>query len=231
MMNNYVLLFIICVVSYVIYVKINTNSILSNTVSRSRNDIINLADNGDLIYFRWNTVSFLHNIISPFTHIGVVIIKDNKKYIVETHSAGDTYNFGIYTGGVHIYPLNIRLNTYNGDIYLSQLKEKYRPNKIIIDDFVLHILKSKLKIPFYNEYVNYFTSKCLAKRNLKLTIKPKVGMFCSEFVGYCLKELKIVNNDFDYNCLAPGDFRYIKNDDNTELLYNDKLIKLIKLDK
>lgn len=34
---------------------------------------IDNINNGDLILFRWNKVGLLHEIISSFTHVGIVI--------------------------------------------------------------------------------------------------------------------------------------------------------------
>lgn len=190
------------------------------------NDAYNLAETGDIIYFRWNTVAFEHEILSPFTHIGIVIIKsDGIKYILETHLAGDTSNIGIFSGGVNIYPLKLRLENYKGHKFISKLSNLFRPNYNDTQNFISKIDYYKKNIPFYDDYKEYFINHCLKNRIFYSELKDKNGMFCSEFIGYCLIELNIINKDFNFKCLVPGDFRFIKY--NGKLLYDtDNLIKI-----
>ena len=200
-------------------------SIVNNTISMCINKIYDLAETGDIIYFRWHTMDIDHEIISPFTHIGMIIVIGNIKYIIETHLAGDTSNIGVLTGGVNLYPLKLRINNYEGYTFLSKLNQINRPTDINVQDFITKIKDYKQNIPFQNDYKGYFINNCLAKRVLSIEPEKTQEMFCSEFIGFCLNELNITNNDFNFKCLVPIDFRYIKL--NNQLLYRD-LIKIIK---
>jgi hypothetical protein len=195
------------------------------------NEICNLAETGDIIYFRWTDVDIMHEIVSPFTHIGLVIINPytKHKYIIETHLKGDGKELGVLDGGIQQYNLNDRLQTYEGHTYLSKLKNVYKPNLDQVLKLISNFKAFKKDIPFYGDYSNYFKMNCIKYKlcNDCFTIEEKAGLFCSEFVGFCLKELQIVNNDFNYKCMTPGDFMYIS-DANKNLLYDDKLLQVKK---
>lgn len=200
------------------------------TPSKTLNEVYyNLAETGDIVYFRWKDVAFTHELISPFTHIGLIIIDPDtdKRYIVETHLAGDGKKLGVYEGGINVYPLKERLEKYEGHTFLTKLKYR-RPDNIDVNEFLSNVEKFQTEIPFHDEYTEYFTRNCLTKRVCKdcFDIEKKAGMFCSEFIAFCLKELSIVPPDFDHECLAPGDFRYVQHV-NGDYLYDD-LIRIRK---
>lgn len=188
----------------------------------SLDEIYELADTGDIIYYRWKHIWFGQDLITPFTHTGLVITHPmtKEKFVVETHLAGDTKNIGVYSGGINVYPLKLRLSTYNGTTFLTKLKVKPNDDDVLL--FLKNLSEYKDRIPFYEKYVQYFVRNCLTKRLFNHTgnIEDKEGMFCSEFVGFSLKELKIIPESVEHGCLTPGDFRYIKNESG-EYLYKD----------
>lgn len=219
---SYLILVILIIFLFFYVIK---NDLIYDTEQMHIDDIYDLCETSDIIYFRWNEVDFHHEIISPFTHIGMVVVKpDNQKYIIETHLSGDTSDIGTYRGGINVYPLKLRLNNYKGHTFLSKIKLEYKPNQNQIQDFILKINDYKSNIPFHDDYKGYFINNCLKNRLFNTPIEKKKGMFCSEFMGFCLKELNIVDDDFIFNCLVPGDFRYIKNKE-SKLIYQN-LIKI-----
>lgn len=196
--------------------------LLQHTDTLSLNEIYDLADNGDIIYYRWKHVWFGLDFITPFTHAGLVIVDPNtkQKYVVETHLPGDTKHIGIYSGGINVYPLKLRLSTYDGTTFYTQLKFKPDNDKVLL--YLKNLSEYKEEIPFYKKYVQYFVTNCLTKRLIpyQTNIEDKEGMFCSEFVGFSLKELNVIPESVEHECLTPGDFRYLKNK-NGEYLYKD----------
>jgi hypothetical protein len=225
---------VLLLILFSIFIVLNAIYITYYTTTKTIDDIYNLSNTGDLIYFRWHEVDFKHEVISPFTHVSVVLVHPGtgKKYSLETHLAGDGVDLGVYKGGINIYPLKDRLHKYEGHTFLS--KVKYVENmenikNINVNDFLSKLDSYTEQIPFHNDYKGYFMKNCLKKRVCKdcFTIEEKDGLFCSEFVGFCLKEFGLVPKEFDYNCLAPGDFRYVKNS-NGEKIYGDNLIKVKK---
>lgn len=216
------LLFLILIlILFIFTILFKAVTIVNTKKLKSLDEIYNLAENGDLIYFRWKEVSFFHEIISPFTHIGIIIInpETKEKLIVESHLAGDTKHLGNDKGGIHTYPLKLRLSTYDGYTFLSKLKTP--PTDTDTSIFWKNIETFKSDIPFNNKYEEYFKKTCLKKRLCKgcFDTENKKDMFCSEFVGFALKQLNVLPKDFNHECLAPGDFRYINY--NKEKLYGD----------
>ena len=211
-----------------ILIVINGLCIVYNTTKLNLDDAYDLAETGDIIYFRWKDVEFQHELISPFTHIGVVVSnqRSGEKYIIETHLAGDTSNMGVFTGGIHVYPFKLRLEKYEGHTFLSQLNDNDRP-LMNVPEFLGKVKQYKTTIPFHDDYNGYFKRNCLKNRICKncFDIEEKKGMFCSEFTAFCLKELGIVEQDFNHKCMVPGDFRYIENSDGRNIYKN--LIKII----
>lgn len=164
---------------------------------------IDNINNGDLILFRWNKVGLLHEIISSFTHVGIVI--DNQ--ILETHLKGDTES---YRGGVHLYNLKDRINKYLGTNYILKIKTPLTNEQV---HKILNKLEEYKKIPFHDEYESHFKQVCVPKMVCKNCFNDteRKGMFCSEFVGFILKELSILPKDYNIHCLTPGSFVNMKN--------------------
>ena len=205
MKYKYVLyIFIICIVLLMLYVHT-----IKNLPSVPIKSAMKQCQTGDLVLFRWFEVSPLHDLISTFTHVGMVVEIDGTKYIIESHLKGDTKHMGVHTGGVHLYDFDKRLSSYEGYKYLVKLKKHPSPNAT--KRFIANIPKYK-QIPFYDDYTGYFKNICLPNRFCKSCVqrRDRQGMFCSEFIGFCLKELQILEQDFDYHCLVPGDIPTLK---------------------
>jgi len=170
---------------------------------------------GDLVLFRWHTVDILHDIISPFTHVGMVISLNNKKYILETHLKGDTKHMGNEAGGVHLYDLQKRIEMYEGDNFILKIKDNLindTNSQTLYNNFDLYS-----KIPFYDNYRGHYKNYCLPKMACDkcFAYYERKGMFCSEFVGFLLQELKILDKKHPIDCLTPSSFLYLNIGNNT----------------
>lgn len=185
--------------------------------SYSIDSICRTAKTGDIVYFRWEKMPIEMNYVTPFTHVGMVLVdpKDDKRYILETHSARDLQYLGINTSGINIYPLRMRIETYQGRIYYSRLKSALHLDVIRFVDFMAKVAVYKMTIPFYEEYKAYYLQNCIVNN-----MHNKVGLYCSEFVGLCLKDLGVLQKDFRHECLLPHDFLTIV-DQSGEYLYDD----------
>ena len=196
---------------------------LNNICSLQKLSIENLYNNcktGDIIFFRYKSVKLLDEIFSKYTHVGLVVELNDKKYIFESHLKGGAKNMGIETDGVHLHDLIDRINTYEGNTYYSKLK--YDIDKDIIDRFVDNIYEYK-KIEFQNSYRRYIINNCLLDRIYNNCIRKNTNKkFCSEFVMFCLYELKIVENDCSH-CVFPNDFLHLMSENN-DLLYDTPIL-------
>lgn len=175
-------------------------------------DINKYIKTGDIILFKYNKIDFIHKIISPFTHIGIIILYNNKSYILETHTKGDTKYMGFNNEGVNIYNLYDRLHKYNGTTYLLKLKNPL--SNISINKLINNIPKY-FKIPYITNYKQYYFNNCIMNQS-----KIYNGMICSEFIYYILQDIIYNNNNLNYKCIKPNDF--LDND-----LYDNNIINII----
>lgn len=210
-----ILAILIVLIMYIITKKIDLDKI--NVIKNVKD--VNLQT-GDLVLFRWHTVDILHDILSPFTHVGMVISLNNKKYILETHLKGDTKHMGHETGGVHLYELQKRIDMYEGDNFILKIKD----NLINDDNFQTLYNNFSLysKIPFHDNYTGHFKNYCLPKMACDkcFAYYKRKGMFCSEFIGFLLQELKILDKKHPIDCLTPSSFLYLDIGNDTNNINN-----------
>lgn len=199
-MINYIIIIIILIL--IIIKIINFYIININKKYININHIDKYIKTGDIILFRHNKIDFIHELISPFTHIGIIIIINNKSYILETHEKGNTLYMGFNNDGVNIYNLYDRLNKYNGITYLLKLIKPLSNNNI---NYLINNIPKYLKIPYINNYKNYYFYNCLLSLNNN---NNKKGMICSEFISYILQDIFNNNNNNNYKCTSPVDFIY-----------------------
>lgn len=191
-------------------------------------DLYSKATTGDLLLFRWHSVNLIQNFVSFFTHVGIVVEIENKKYILETHLKGDTAHMGVTDGGVHLYDLKERINMYNGYNFLLQLKEKYRNKNY--EQIIKKNLNNYLKLPFFDNYKSYYMRQCFPRKICNTCFSqapPDTEMnYCSQFVGIVLKDLGVLDKNTNVNCISPYDFIFIKN--NGDKLYEDVIYRITK---
>lgn len=192
-------------------------------------DVSKLAKTGDLLLFRWNSADIFHNIISFFTHVGIIIEIDNVKYVLETHLKGDTIHMGNPNGGVNLYKLDDRINMYNGHNFLLRLKDNLvQPHHIQI---IKQNIQNYMKIPFFENYKLYYIKQCLPRKFCHTcfsnTSLSNDSMFCSQFVGHILKDLLVLDPNKNIVCLSPYDFIFIK-DNNKSKIFQDTIYRIVK---
>lgn len=161
---------------------------------------------GDIILFRNKRASLAHDLVSPFTHIGMVVVHGDKKLTLETHAPGDTKALGVDRGGVNMYDLNRRLETYQGMMYVL----KARPG--LINRGAQAILKRNIAkymtIPYDDGAIAHIGMYCLPKRvcNVCFKAQERTRMFCSEFLGLVLQDMGILPPHLEIGCLTPTSF-------------------------
>jgi hypothetical protein len=219
-MNLFYLVFII-ILCFILYNYFSYNLWSERLPTYTIDNTYESAKTGDLILFRWHSVDIFHEMISPFTHVGMVVELNHQKYILETHSPGDTLHMGYETGGVHLYPLKQRISMYKGSNFLLKLNKNYN---ISIDE---NMIVQYYSIPFYDKYRQHYTEYCLPKKicNECISSKKLESMFCSQFIGFLLQETGILDKNVNIDCLIPNDFITIQNKNGK--LYNE-LYKITK---
>lgn len=202
----YIILIVILIVILILIVFLTYHSTPISFIKEGFNGYMN---DGDLILFRWNSVGILHEMLSSFTHVGIVINGE----ILETHLKGDTESV---RGGVHLYNLKDRISKYKGSNYILKAKTPLTKTQT---KFILDNLEEYKKIPFHDEYEKHFKNVCIPKMICKKCFKTheKKSMFCSEFVGFILKELGILPVDYNLECLTPQSFLNLKDKNNNKI--------------
>jgi hypothetical protein len=183
--------------------------------------IYDIAETGDIVFFVYEHMYPMFKYIRPFiSHIGMIIVlpKTNKKYILEIHSEGDKKNLGVSKkGGIHVYPLEWRVNNYKGNTYFAKLNSKDKPSCKDIIPFVNMIPYYKQNIQFEERFKKIAFKKILRNRlGIPIKLNKNNNMFCTNFVGYCLNKLNIISEN---DMILPIEFLFLKNQ-NGEKVYN-----------
>lgn len=174
-------------------------------------ELIDTCNTGDILLFRYKSLDPLHNIISLFSHIGMIYVdRNNKKKIIETHNSGDTKYLNLDNEGVQIYDIKDRIKGYEGNVYLAKNLSQNINNNIIHNKLEMY-----KNIPFNTNYRNDFINQCLLFS--KYDTSPKLQ--CSQFIGLLLKDLNVLPEDFNLTCLTPEYFLSLK-DKNNELIFD-----------
>lgn len=165
------------------------------------------ATTGDMLLFRNGEAGSLQDVFGTFTHVGVVWERDGKKRVLETHEAGDTRHLGFDAGGVHTYDFVERVGTYGGAVCLLKLHAS------MMNDAHSNLITSKMptyvRIPFNSAYHTFYASHCIF--GLPRPNAPE--KFCSQFAGLVLRDLGILPENQDIDCMAPDSFMDLRSAD------------------
>jgi hypothetical protein len=87
-----------------------------------RDTFLRTVKTGDLLLFSNKNVSTFYETFVPITHVGVLAVSRNGEiFIVETHAEGDGPGEAKGRSGVHVYPIEVRLDE-GGCIYHASIK-------------------------------------------------------------------------------------------------------------
>lgn len=167
-----------------------------------------LADvqTGDVVLFRWDGTDLVHDLVSTFSHVGLVVLRGTEPWILETHRDGDGLNPG-GSGGVRAYPLKHRTQTYPGAAWVLRLdRERW---SVRAED-----VEAALPDLFHRPYDYGHKSRlasCFADSVLGLGGRSHGAhsMFCSEFVGELLRHAGVLPNAYNTACLTPESFVHL----------------------
>lgn len=179
------------------------------------NKIKKFANTGDLIIFRWNTIDVGFRLFSKFSHVGMIVKKNNKLYLLETHPK-EHNEFD--DSGVHLYHLKSRLDEYNGECYFSQIQINKNKREEITTYIFDNLKQFKKNMPFDTNFRNIFVLNYFCNL-LNLDLPEKKGMFCSEFIGTILQDTGTYHHHHkNLASLNPGSFIDLKK--NNKSLYH-----------
>lgn len=174
-----------------------------------------VARTGDLVIFRWNMVDVGYRLFAKHSHVGMIVKKNDKLYLLETHPKEDRES-DKDDSGVHLYHLEHRLREYNGDYYYTQINISEKKRSELNQHIFKNLKRYKSSIPFDTNFrtifvLNYFLNL------FNLPIPKKQTMFCSEFIATVLKETDIYHHYKNLASVNPGTFLEFKNQDDEDL--------------
>lgn len=176
---------------------------LSQVQTMEFGDYLPMVQSGDLILFRYTATPLIHDIASPFSHVGIAIRhpETHELLLLESHNAGDAEKIGVFTGGAHLHSLAARIRSYHGDIWVCRL------NRPAPDARVVELVHDRdlLSIPFETKFVQQFIMCLLVPWVVKPTGKK---MYCSQFAVHALQKLGIASPNAVKWCASPVDVRY-----------------------
>ena len=125
--------------------------------------------------FRSNEPS-LTQMVSAFTHIGMIVIQDNLPYILETHAADAQVAEGTF-----LHPFGHRLREYNGSIWIAPLKNTSTMSS------PLNVSKY-LGIQYDTDVLEHFYDRCLLGKSVD---QKNTHFNCAQLVSQILVDLGI----------------------------------------
>ena len=188
---------------------------MNNTKMMTYNKLEKVANTGDIIMFRWNIIDVGFRLFSKYSHVGMIVRKNNKLYLLETHPKEDPES-DIDNSGIHLYSLKKRLKDYDGDYYYSQLNINNEKRNSLTDHIITNLQKYKAEIPFDTNFRNVFVLNFFYNLIGK-KLPEKKAMFCSEFIGNILHNCNIYSHHTNLASLNPGSFLDLKTPDGKSL--------------
>jgi|694.fasta_scaffold00834_51 hypothetical protein len=187
-----------------------------NSVSRkSAQQVYHEAKSGDIILCKQKHLSYIYNNIANFSHSAIIIVHPdtNKKYVVEIFRNKDKD-----LNDIKIVSLRDKIREYSGDLFHLRLKKTV--DTTIVQQF-LDKLPLYVKKYTFNHDIEKYVMTCFAQRLYMrwFSHENNTKLVCTEFVGLIMKDLGVVSESFDNQCLLSGDFRFIT--DNGIKLYDD----------
>lgn len=186
---------------------IDTEMLMTSMVSYEK--LEQVANTGDLVIFRWNSVDVGFRLFSKFSHVGMIVKQKGKLYLLETHPKEEEPDSEIDDSGIHLYHLKNRLEEYNGTYYFTQLKtdddNRERLRKHILDNLKMY----KKTIPFDTNFRNIFVLNFFYNL-FGIELPKRKSMFCSEFIGTILEKCKIYKHYKNISSINPGTFLEFK---------------------
>lgn len=180
-------LFFIFILYWILYLESNDdNKYIYQYITY--NNVKSDLKSGDLLLFSNQTYTLIPRIIGhpTFSHIGLVVQKDNELYSLEIVDNAWIYRKKKKMDGIIVVPLKDRIKNYCGSIYVASL---------------IKPLSSSQQNILYNYHVpncKFLKWKDLYKFFSIFDKRSNIKM-CSQFIVNILEELNIIKNDNPYH--------------------------------
>lgn len=159
-------------------------------------DMLDHCNNGDLILFRWNPIDPVFRLFTKYTHIGMIVKKNNMLFVIETHPKNDAENMGVLDGGVHMHSLKDRITTYKGTCFLMKSLVHFS------DKDIINSVKKYNDYPFDDYFRGIFLKNWIFDILKIKELSEKKNMYCTELINNILKDLNVTSDTL----LTPSSF-------------------------
>jgi hypothetical protein len=167
----------------------------------SLNNVLSKTKSGDLLLFRSKKSCLFTNIVTPFTHIAMIIKMPNmnKIKVLEIHQS--CFILDYKTEDVNLYDINYRIETYNGDIFILFINNEIPTKQISQLLQNKEIMNAKFDNNFIINYIKY---------NLLKSKTIKKNLACTYFISNILQDLNIIEKSSINIYPTAADFLHLK---------------------
>ena len=147
---------------------------------------------GDLIFFKRAGVDLLHRLVSPMTHVALVVMHpvSGEPWVVEMH---DEKTVPGSRDGVHAYPARQRLGDTDECLFVVPIRRASNYQRI------MDVVENVKDTP----YPSHMRRKVATCKLAPWMPRTDRGMICSEFVAFLLDQTGILPGN--WQCLTPSD--------------------------
>jgi hypothetical protein len=202
--KTYTIVYILVVAILYVLSSLYIDTEMISTPKLNYKKLLEIADTGDLIIFRWNIIDVGFRLFSKYSHVGMIVKHKNKLYILETHPNENLYSNEKDNSGIHLYSLKPRLLEYEGTYYFTKLKSTCSRQNLK-NHILQNLKKYKKDIPFDNNFRNTFVFNYIYNL-LNIKVSNRKEMFCSEFIATILENCKIYKHSKNLSSINPGTF-------------------------
>lgn len=149
---------------------------------------------GDLVFFKRPDAGLLHRIVSPMTHVAIVVMHptSGEPWLVETHDDKAVRGHG---AGVHAYPARPRLLEFKGELFVVRIQCPLSAAR------VMRAVDGLRTVPYMSRGMHRYFATCKLLPEVGVCRPP--GMVCSELVLHILNQLGILTTA--WHCATPSD--------------------------
>ena len=177
-------------------------------------NLLDIADSGDILLFRWKFINPEFRIFSKFCHVGIILRDSNQDlFLSEIHPLETDEKTNTTKKGVNVYPLKQRIQ----ELQKMDNRCYFLKSRIVIPNVEKNTWLYS-KIPFddafrLNFVKNWFFSKIGYKQQTELK-----SIYCSQFIYLILEDL--LNDEYNINNFSPDCIEHL-HDKMGNKMFND----------
>lgn len=164
-------------------------------------NVVDIADSGDIIITRWYHVDLGIRLFSKFCHVGMVNKDEKGKLtLIELHPK-ETDDDGSTKEGVNVYPFKERIKELDCTCYFLKCTRNFKINLDNLDKYKKVLFDKNYRWNFVKYWMQH-QLRWDSEKNLK-------EMYCSQLIGFILQDSNILHENFNIHTLSPASFEHL----------------------